>query len=353
MAFLRRRKPAEREESVPEEITITLDGLTSAKLRLGAMVERHGEDHPETIKAMQTVANHLSHDPQHHPDAAELLQYIAELLYRRLGPDHPDLLAALYQAGDMQCGVGNLELAEQMLRHALTGQERVLGRDHPDTLTTAQALGITLTRLDRPAEAQALHEDVSERRTRAFGAAHEDTLISRGNAADALRSAGRFEEAADLYRAVLRDTVSAFGTGSRKAAISRNNLAATVFQLGRPEEAANLFREVLAAVGDEPDQKDFASGVRNNLATVLYGLEEYGEAGELLRHSVAECEAVFGADHPDTIRSVDNLARVLAVEGNRAEATRLARRCLAHYERRLPPSHPKIADLRNFMDELS
>jgi tetratricopeptide (TPR) repeat protein len=178
-------------------------------------------------------------------------------------------------------------------------------------------------------------------------------MISCGKTADALRSAGRFEEAAVLFRELVHDADRAFGVNSKEAAKARNNLAATEFQLGHAEEAAELFRAVLAATADKPDQKDVATGARNNLATVLFGLEEYQEAGELLRDNVVECERMFGPDHPNTAQSVANLARVLAVGGNRAEAARLTRRCLSHYESRLPPSHPRIAELRGFLDELS
>lgn len=353
MGFRWRPSRDEPEQPAPEEITITLDGLTSAQLRLRASTKRYGEEHPESIKAMQQVAHHLSQDPRRLQDAAELLKYVAQLTYQNLGPDDPATLTAVYQAGDMQCAVGNLELAEEMLRDAVAGQERVLGRDHSDTLTTAQALGVVLTGLGRPAEAQALHQDVSERRARALGSKHKDTLISRNKTADALRSSGRFEEAAAMFRELVDDADHAYGAGSKEAVISRNNLAATVFQLGRAEEAAALFRAVLAATADNPEQEDLAAATRNNLATVLFQLEEYREAGQLLRDSVTERVRMLGPDHPDTIQSVANLARVLAVDGNRAEAARLTRRCLSHYERRLPSSHPRITELRDFLDKLS
>ncbi|WP_433471482.1 tetratricopeptide repeat protein [Saccharomonospora azurea] len=353
MGILRRRRSRKQhDESEPTEITITLDALTSASLHMNATIRRHGEDHPESIEAMRIVAYHLARDPRRQQDAAALLHHVAGSTYANLGPDHPDTLTAVYEAGDLQCAVGNLELAEQMLREALAGRERVLGRDHPDTLLAAQALGVVLTGLGRPAEAQALHDDVAERRERSLGAGHESTLISRGKRADALRSAGRFEEAAALFREIVADTDRAYGPDSWKATVARNNLAATEFQLGHAEAAADLFRDVLRAATRLPEREGFAARVRSNLATVLFGMERYREAGVLLRDSVAECERVFGPDHPETIQSVANLARVLAVEGDRSTAAELTRRCLAHYEARLPPTHPRLTELREFLDDL-
>ena len=353
MGFLRRRHRAKQEPPVYEEITITLDPLTSSSLRMQAAMERHGEQHPETIEAMRQVAYCLSATPQRQQEAAELLQHVAGLTYLSLGPDHPDTLTSMHEAGDSLFSVGNLEPAEEMLRDTLARRDRVLGRDHPDTLATAQALGSVLTSLGRPAEAQALHEDVSERRAAVSGAGRKDTITSRGMTADALRTAGRLEDAAALFRELVHDAEHEFGVNSQEATSHRNNLAATEFQLGNAETAAQMFREVLATVAHDPDQQRLTASVRNNLATVLFGLEEYHEAGELLRDSLAECERMFGPDHPDTIRSLANLAQVLAVDGKRTEAAQLTRRCLSHYATRLPASHPRIAELRSFLDELS
>ncbi len=333
MGFLRRRR---RDESpAHDEITITLDAPTSAQLRYHVMVRRHGEEHPASVDALRQVAHLLTQDPQRDEEAAELLLTVARLTYLDLGPDHPDTLAAVYQAADMTAATGHLAQAEEMLRDTLPRQERVLGRDHADTLTTAQALGVVLVGLGRPAEAVALHQDVTERRTRVLGAHHDDTRISRGELADALRSADR-----------------ASGARSTHAATTRNNLASTLVQLGRLDEAAQALRAVLAMVADRPDQAALAAGVRNNLAAALFELGQYREAGSLLRDSVAERERLYGPDHPDTVASVVNLARVLAADGNRAEAARLVRRGLAHYERRLPAAHPRIAELRDVLEQL-
>jgi hypothetical protein len=46
-----------------------------------------------------------------------------------------------------------------------------------------------------------------------------------------------------------------------------------VDRFGYRTEAARQSRAVLAAVADKPDQQSFAAGVRNNLATVLFGLK--------------------------------------------------------------------------------
>jgi tetratricopeptide (TPR) repeat protein len=252
----------------------------------------------------------------------------------------------------MTAATGRFAQAEEMLRDTLPRQERVLGRDHADTLTTAQALGVVLVGLGRPAEAVALHRDVTERRTRVLGADHDDTRISRGKLADALRSAGRWEEAAALFEVTVREAERAFGARSTQAAITRNNLASTLVQLGRLDEAAQALRDVLAVVADRPDQAALAAAVRNNLAAALFELGQYREAGSLLRESTAERERLYGPDHPDTVASVVNLARVLAADGDRTGAARLVRRGLAHYERRLRAAHPRIAELRDVLEQL-
>jgi Tfp pilus assembly protein PilF len=51
-------------------------------------------------------------------------------------------------------------------------------------------------------------------------------------------------------------------------------------------------------------------------------------------------EAALGPDHPDTARSLNNLAILCYHEGDMPEAARLMRRALEIREARLGPEHP-------------
>jgi hypothetical protein len=76
-------------------------------------------------------------------------------------------------------------------------------------------------------------------------------------------------------------------------------------------------------------------------------LQEKGDlatAEPLLRRVLEPSERIFGPEYPDTLASLDSLARLLHEKGDLAEAEPLARRSLAASERALGPEHPDTVD---------
>ena len=60
----------------------------------------------------------------------------------------------------------------------------------------------------------------------------------------------------------------------------------------------------------------------------------------LYERTLADCERVHGADHPDTLASMGNLAHAYHTAGRLAEALSVFERTLAECERVLGPGHP-------------
>jgi tetratricopeptide (TPR) repeat protein len=77
---------------------------------------------------------------------------------------------------------------------------------------------------------------------------------------------------------------------------------------------------------------------------------KYSEAEELLLRSLAIREKTFGLDHPDTVKSLDNLSKLYQEQGKYAEAESLYRQELAIYEKILGPEHPAVATI---LDDLA
>jgi tetratricopeptide (TPR) repeat protein len=81
----------------------------------------------------------------------------------------------------------------------------------------------------------------------------------------------------------------------------------------------------------------------NRMGDYLWGRAEYEQARLLLDHALAVAEHHLGADHLHTAHSLDNLARVLRVQGELDTARALHQRALPIYEARLGPDHPDAA----------
>jgi hypothetical protein len=77
----------------------------------------------------------------------------------------------------------------------------------------------------------------------------------------------------------------------------------------------------------------------NNLALSLLNKREREAAEPMLRRVLAGREAILGPDHPETLASLNNLAAMLEGAGQYKEAEPLYGRALAGLERQLGPEH--------------
>jgi hypothetical protein len=76
------------------------------------------------------------------------------------------------------------------------------------------------------------------------------------------------------------------------------------------------------------------------------------EEAEQLEVQVMEtCKTKLGADHPDTLLSMANLAFTLESTSRHAEAIDLLRTCVAKQQRILGPAHPHTVSNSNTLLE--
>ena len=76
------------------------------------------------------------------------------------------------------------------------------------------------------------------------------------------------------------------------------------------------------------------------------------KAQTLYRRALGIRERTLGADHPDTLASVANLASLLYAQGQLEEAAPLFRRVLEAYERTLGAEHPETLAVRQYLARL-
>ncbi|PSL43004.1 tetratricopeptide repeat protein [Saccharothrix carnea] len=337
--FRRKRRDPEPEPEVIE-IEIPADQWQGAVLK--EAYAAYGEDDPRTIGAAIELARMFSQNSAKRADAFQLYMWVLPVLWQTRGPDDPEVLQIVHEAADLAHTTGQTARAEQMLQDVLEHRERVLGPSHPDTITTARALANVLSALGRAAEAEALLHDVNDRRS---------TWEDRAALARTLLAGGQRDKALELFRALAAEAERTHGDGDPTTALARTNLAAALFGVGELDQAERLFRDVLRALG--PDQEvGLRAFVHNNLGTVLFFKSDFRQAEDELRKALAIRERGFGPLHPDTVATVENLARVLAERGEHREAITLARRCLDVYTTSLPASHPKIANVRQLLADL-
>lgn len=79
----------------------------------------------------------------------------------------------------------------------------------------------------------------------------------------------------------------------------------------------------------------------NKQSVKLYGQGKYAEATPIAEQALTLAERALGREHPDTLKSVYNLASLYLAQGRYGEAEALYRRALEAQERVLGKEHPQ------------
>jgi tetratricopeptide (TPR) repeat protein len=88
-------------------------------------------------------------------------------------------------------------------------------------------------------------------------------------------------------------------------------------------------------------------GAMNNLAMTLWGQGDYGGARQLQKRVLEARTRVLGAEHPDTLTAMNNLGETLRVQGDYAGARPLQERVLEARTRVLGAEHPDTLGAMN------
>ncbi|KAK4031660.1 kinesin light chain [Parachaetomium inaequale] len=286
--------------------------------------------------------------------AEELHRQALQLRTQVLVVEHPDTLTSINHLALVLRSQGKYEEAETMHRQALKLQTQVLGTEHPNTLTSMNNLAIVLSEQGKYEEAKRMHKQALKLQTQVLGAEHPDMLASMNNLAYVLGKQGKYEEAETIHRQALQLWTQVLGAEHPDTLASMNNLAFVLGNQGKYEEAAIMYRQALQlriqVLGAEhPDTLGSMSNLANVLgwqgkyeetatmhrqALQLWIQGKYEEAETMHRQALQLRTQVLGAEHPDTLSSMSNLAFVLGNQGKYNEAERI------HKQEPIPVPYP-------------
>ncbi|KAJ6587311.1 hypothetical protein B0H10DRAFT_2094124 [Mycena sp. CBHHK59/15] len=235
--------------------------------------ELFGQEHPDTLLAMQNLATTYARLGEArraaalqnttlglHQDTLTSMSNMASmwLAEQMQSMDHPDTLIIM----------ANLAHAEELESTVLKKRTVILGEDHPETLRAMANLALRYSQLGESQRAVELEEKVLAQRIRILGEANLATTYS---------NLGDVSHAQELEIMVLK----------KHTLMSMNNLA----------RAAEL------QMREHPDTLQAMA----NLA-VMYS--HLGQLGLLTKHT-----EILGENHPSTMMSMSNLAETYALRG--------------------------------------
>ncbi|MBT2448771.1 tetratricopeptide repeat protein [Streptomyces sp. ISL-43] len=244
--------------------------------------------------------------------AAADLAGIARRRTDRLGPRHPDTLAARHQLAFFVGESGNLRAAAARFAELLTDAGEVLGPDHPDTL-----------------------------------AARHQLAYFTGEAGDPRAAVRQLE-------ALLADRLRVHGPGHPQVLATRRGLI--WFRPGDPadteRELAQLLAEAEAVEGIGPDDPHTLA-IRGSRAALAARAGRTAEAAEAWAALTADRTRVLGSDHPHVFYSRLEWARALTAQGRTAEARALLTGALERARSVLEPGHRHLRTARELLARLA
>jgi tetratricopeptide (TPR) repeat protein len=261
-------------------------------------------------------------------------QFMVAATTRRLGPVHPDSLAAKERLAVAYEAAGRLGDAIAMFAGALDDRERSHGPEHPDTIAARGQLAHAYASAGLPTEAVALYEQMVAEASRQLGLGHPVTLAARAGLADAYAGAGRTDQALDAYQMLSVDTERLLGRRHPTTLAARDSLAAAFLASGQAREALDRYKSLVAdyeAMSGRDHPNTIAA--RASLASAFRRSGKSKDAIAAYKRVLEDWERTAGADHPDTIAARANLAFAYRSAGQLREAIREYERTLADRER--------------------
>lgn len=259
----------------------------------------------------------------------------AEKLYLRtiglrqkyLGPDRPEVAAALNNLAAALHAAGRNAEADPLLRRALVIADAA--RDDKLTASILNTLALVLTDLGEPARA----EPVLRRSIALFEKSVGPDALEVGKAFNNLamlhRLSGQYETAEAELRRALPMYEKYLGAGHPLTAIVLNNFYTLLAEQKRYAEGEPYLRRALSICENQNPGSAALAQMRANLATLEGSRGHFEAAARILEDVIAWQEKMLGPQHPRLAESLQNYSFVLRQLHQKAQAKRAGNRAAA------------------------
>jgi tetratricopeptide (TPR) repeat protein len=282
---------------------------------------------------------------------------MAAPLRRHLFASFPpgDLLiaSAVANLAELHTKVGELREAEALHREALERVPQTAGdRSESHATVLSNAGNFSLAAGDH-AHAEALHRRALDIRRTLYGDRHPMTAESTSSLGFVLAQLGRPDLAEPLYRTALEAFRATVGPSHAEHAKTLHNLGILVGQAGRFAESETALQESLRTRRAvlAPMHPEIAQGLAS-LGTLYIVSHRAALAEPVYREALEISRTALGEDAVETSTRAVDLAVSLRALGRNPEAVPLLRRALEVRMAKLPPTDPRISNVRRMLTEL-
>jgi tetratricopeptide (TPR) repeat protein len=258
------------------------------------------------------------------------------------GPDNEYVLDAQRFLGNTLWQLGRYSESSKLIEETLNRTRRVLGEENPLTPALQNSLGANLRARGEFAQALVLDVDNLALHERVFGATEAQTLRAMNSLAMDYTLNGRYRESRDLNESVFVLQAHADGVSEYETLSWWTNLAWAVRMAGDYTEARDVSEDALDYGTEKLGPEHFATlQTARCLSIALRFIPATQERALETAHDVLDANRrILGAAHPDTLAAEINLANVLRIVGQTAEALELAEVTASVYPNVYGAEHP-------------
>src|SRR5215813_10928345 len=218
-------------------------------------------------------------DAGKYDESLPLFERVIETRERILGPDDPDLAAAIHDLAVTYYYKSDYPKVEPLSNRALAIQEKALGRNHPQVAASLNLLTVLYLNKGDYEKAEVLATRALAIKEKTLGPEHSSLAYYLRNLALIYDKKGDYDKAKPLYM--------------RALAIREKRLG--------------------------PEHKDVAESL-GNLANIYRDRKDYARAEPLYLRALAILEKKLGPQRPHIARALTNLAMFYAAKGDTREA---------------------------------
>jgi len=285
-----------------------LDGIdveTDRRRGLEMITYAAEADFPEAMKKLY----HIHINAANYQDAVHWAQRLVHYYKQRHGEEHPDTLCWMSTLAFAYCRWGKYQIAQELCERTYTLRCKVLGEEHPDTLDSLHNLAAFYSLLGDRRKALKLTEKACALQRKVLGEDNSQTLSSLYNRAWLNSSLGNNGEALEQYKEVLAGESQVSGDESPAALAALHNLAATYGMQGDHQKALENFEKAYAMRRRVLGEEDSETLKSLECMVVANGkLGNFREAIELNEKLYPLMCKALGEEHPLTLHTLFNFA---------------------------------------------
>src|SRR5258708_6504240 len=175
--------------------------------------------------------------------AQSLAESALNLREKALGPDHPEVAAALNLLGVICTGRSDYTRAESLFQRALAINEKAFGSDHPAAAEVTDNLAKNYNAKGNYAEAERLANNALSNRQKVLGPDHFLVAITLGTLGDIFLAKGDYAKARSFSERALQITAKSYTADDLPHSDASSRLARVEIKLGNYSSAQQLLTQ--------------------------------------------------------------------------------------------------------------